>query len=54
MNEYALKLQADALQYVVQCLENGPFRLSSPIISTIMEQVRKQDADRAAGAVESL
>ena len=44
--DYILTLNPANVQYIVQCLENGPYRLSAPALTIIMEQVRKQDAER--------
>jgi len=47
---YNLNLSPEHVQYIVQCLENGPYRLSAPALTIIMEQVRKQDAERQNAA----
>lgn len=49
---YTLNLPPEHVQYIVQCLENGVFRLSAPVLSAVMAQVQQQDRDRQAQADE--
>lgn len=48
---YALNLPPEHLQYIVQCLEQGPYRMSAPVLSSVMTQVQQQDRDRQEATV---
>lgn len=47
---YTLNISPEHLQYIVQCLEQGPYRMSAPVLASIMTQVQHQDRDRQAQA----
>lgn len=45
---YTLNLPPEHVQYIVQCLENGVFRLSAPVLSSVMAQVQQQERAQQA------